>query len=86
MLAGAVGYVLRQLRGHRIVESIRHAAAGESLLNPAVVERIRAGLTEAPTDPGPEALSGGEREVLALMAEGRSNRQISEILGGADRA
>jgi DNA-binding NarL/FixJ family response regulator len=80
VLAGAAGYLLRQLRSHRIVNAVRRAAAGERLLSPFMVERVRAGLAEVRTDPKFDGLSGWEREMLALMAEGRSNRQISAVL------
>jgi DNA-binding NarL/FixJ family response regulator len=80
VLAGAAGYLLRQLRSHRIVNAVRRTAAGELLLSPSMVERVRAGLAEVRTHPKFDGLSGREREVLALMAEGRSNRQISEAM------
>jgi DNA-binding NarL/FixJ family response regulator len=84
VLAGAAGYVLRQVRGHHLVESIRRAATGESLLAPGVVERARAWFAEATADPRFGDLTGGEREVLARISEGLSNRQISEALGLAE--
>jgi two-component system response regulator DevR len=80
VLAGAAGYALRQVRSHDLVEAIRRAAAGESLLAPGVVERVRAGLPESPRAPGLDGLTARETEVLALIAEGLSNRQISEDL------
>ena len=80
VLAGAAGFVLRQVRIDGLVEAIRRAAAGESLLAPGVVERVRAGLPESPRDPGLDGLTARETDVLALIAEGLSNRQISEDL------
>lgn len=80
VLAGAAGYVLRQVRGHHLVEAIRRAAKGESLLGPDVLDRARVWFAEATADPRFGALAGGEREVLARVAEGLSNRQISEAL------
>lgn len=81
VLAGAAGYVLRQVRGHHLIEAIRHAAAGESLLCPEAAERSRAWFANAAADPGLVDLSGEEREVLARISSGLGNRQISEELG-----
>ena len=84
VLAGAAGYVLRQVRGHHLVEAIRRAATGESLLDPDVVERARVWFAKATADPRLFDLTGGKREVLALISEGLSNRQISEALDLAE--
>lgn len=84
VLAGAAGYVLRQARGHHLVEAIRRAAAGESLLGTDVVEKAWAWFAAAMADPGLRDLTDGERDVLALSSEGLSNQQISEALGLAE--
>jgi two-component system response regulator DevR len=77
VLAGASGYVLKEVRTSGLVDAIRQAAQGRSLINPAViaqvVDRVREG---SPTDNRLAALTTREREVLALIAEGLSNRQI----------
>ncbi|HEV2370303.1 MAG TPA: response regulator transcription factor [Acidimicrobiales bacterium] len=81
ILAGAAGYVLKQVRGSDLVGSVRQVAAGNSLLDPKltarVMERIRAG-AEAPD--GTEVLSSQERRILDLIAEGMTNRQIAETM------
>ncbi|SDP44200.1 two component transcriptional regulator, LuxR family [Arthrobacter sp. ok909] len=81
VLAGAAGYVLREVRGHSLVEAIRRAATGESLLGPAVVERVRAWFATATADRKAVDLTGAEKDVVALILEGLSNRQLSEALG-----
>lgn len=86
VLAGASGYVLKEVRGNRLIENIRTVAVGGSLLGPSlshrVVERIR---DEHEGDPRLEALSARENEVLTLIAEGLTNRQIGEVLALAEK-
>lgn len=81
ILAGASGYLLKQIRGEELATAVLRVADGQSLLDPAVtarvLERVRAGAT-SPT--GLEQLSGQERRILALVAEGMTNRQIAERL------
>lgn len=79
--AGATSYQLKEMAGSELLETIRRAARGESMVNP----RIAAGLVrnlraESPRDPL-TALSAREREVLLLIAEGLSNMAIAERLG-----
>jgi DNA-binding NarL/FixJ family response regulator len=80
VLAGAAGFVLRQLRVHRIVQTILRAAAGERLLAPGKVAGVKARLAEASVSGGFEDLTEEEKAVLALIAEDQSNREISESL------
>lgn len=80
IMAGASGYILKQVRGNDLVDSIRRVADGEQLLDPAVTARVLDRLRTAPkleTDPL-ESLSSQERQVLMLIAEGMTNRQIGE--------
>jgi two-component system response regulator DevR len=81
VLAGAAGYVLKQVRANELVESVRKVAGGESLLDPAVtarvVERLQAGREE---DELIARLSPQEHAVLGLLAEGLTNRQIAARL------
>lgn len=86
ILAGAAGYVLKQVRGTDLVDAVRRVAAGQSLLDPSVtrrvLDRLRAG------DPEPEELkrlTEQERRVLACIAEGMTNRQIGERLSLAEK-
>jgi two-component system response regulator DevR len=77
VIAGAAGYVLKDIRGAGLVESVRKVAAGHSLLNPAltakVVERMRGGSSG---DPRLASLSTREKQIMALIADGLTNREI----------
>ncbi len=79
VIAGAKGYVLKDVRGLDIVESVRKVAAGESLLDPTLVERARERLRRgAEEDDRLKGLTPQEHRILSLLAEGRTNRQIAE--------
>lgn len=86
ILAGAAGYILKRIRPNELIDGIRRAAAGESLLDPDVVElvfrRIRG---EAPDDPLLERLTPQELKVLQLIEQGKTNRQIGEDLFLAEK-
>jgi two-component system response regulator DevR len=86
VMAGAAGYVLKQVGSGDLLDDIRRAAAGQSLLDPdltdRVLERLRTGPKE---DPRLEQLTAQERRVLDLIAEGKSNRQIAEALFLAEK-
>jgi DNA-binding NarL/FixJ family response regulator len=78
IMAGAAGYLLKQIRGTDLVGGIREIAAGRSLLDPAVTRRVLTRLREGPTgDPRLATLGAREREILRLVAEGLTNRQIA---------
>jgi DNA-binding NarL/FixJ family response regulator len=85
VLAGASGYILKQIRSNDLLEGIRRAAAGQSLFAPGVEQRIIDGLSEARTDPRLEALSPQEKKVLGLIGQGLTNRQIGEELFLAEK-
>jgi DNA-binding NarL/FixJ family response regulator len=78
IMAGASGYLLKQVTGVDLIGAVRTVAAGGSLLDPkatsVVLERLRKG--DAPTDPRYESLSPQERRILGLIADGLTNRQI----------
>jgi DNA-binding NarL/FixJ family response regulator len=79
IMAGASGYVLKDVHGDDLVDAIRRVAAGQSLLDPAVTERVLERVrTGSPTDRRVAGLSDQERKVLALIGEGLTNRQIAE--------
>jgi two-component system response regulator DevR len=76
IMAGAAGYILKQIRGSELVDAIRRLAAGESLLDPAVTARVLERLrTPVVADPL-SALTDQERRILDLITEGMTNRQI----------
>lgn len=86
IMAGASGYVLKDIRGNDLVDAIRTVASGKSLLDPAltqrVLERIRVGRDG---DGRLTALSDQERRILELIGEGLTNRQIGDRLHLAEK-
>jgi DNA-binding NarL/FixJ family response regulator len=87
IMAGASGYLLKQVAGIDLVGAVRTVAAGGSLLDPKatglVLERLRR--AEEPTDPKFESLSPQERRILELIADGLTNRQIGAELYLAEK-
>ncbi|MFF4042093.1 response regulator [Streptomyces sp. NPDC001816] len=85
IMAGASGYVLKQIKGSDLVSAVRTVASGQSLLDPATTARLmrslRAGPAETPALP-PElaSLSPRERDILALIGDGLTNREIGNKL------
>jgi two-component system, NarL family, response regulator DevR len=78
IMAGAAGYVLKQVRGAELVDGIRRVAAGQSLLDPSVTTRVLERLRHAPEEDERFAnLTEQERKILDLLAEGMTNRQIA---------
>ena len=86
LMAGASGYVLKQIRGTDLVSAIRNVAAGHSMIDPAttaqVMQRLRTGVRG---DDRLSALSEQERRILDLIGEGLTNRQIGERLFLAEK-
>lgn len=86
ILAGAAGYLLKRIRSGEVIEAIRKAAAGESLLDPELVDmvfkRIRG---EVAGDPLLDRLSAQELRVLRLIEEGKTNREIAADLFLAEK-
>jgi DNA-binding NarL/FixJ family response regulator len=86
IMAGASGYVLKQVRGADLVESVRRVAGGQSLLDPSVTERVLERLRRsAAASPSGVDLTERERRILDLLAEGLTNREIGERLYLAEK-
>jgi two-component system, NarL family, response regulator DevR len=86
ILAGAAGYVLKQIQGSDLVDAVRRVAAGQSLIDPMltarVLDRVRNGEQKARELAD---LSTREQEILDLIADGMTNRQIGERLFLAEK-
>lgn len=81
VLAGASGYVLKRIGDHdALVNSIRGTAAGTPVIRPAVRERVAESLYATASAPWLTGMTETERNVLALMARGLTNRQIGQDL------
>jgi two-component system, NarL family, response regulator DevR len=87
IMAGAAGYVLKQIGTTDLVDAVRRVAGGQSLLDPAVtfrvLERLRSGPPEEPDELA--QLTAQERRILGLIAEGRTNRQIGDAIFLAEK-
>ena len=78
IMAGAAGYVLKQVRGTDLVDAVCRVAAGQSLLDPTVTRRVLERIREGPEqDERLARLTEQERRILELIAEGLTNRQIA---------
>ncbi|WP_160006769.1 response regulator [Nocardioides sp. AX2bis] len=86
IMAGAAGYVLKQVRGNELIDTVRRVAAGQSTLDPAVttavLERLRTGAQQASAM---DQLTGQEQKILALIGEGMTNRQIASTIFLAEK-
>jgi DNA-binding NarL/FixJ family response regulator len=89
IMAGASGYVLKQIQGSDLVSAVRTVARGQSLLDPSATTKLMARLRGGPQqEEEPDALPGlteREREILALIGEGLTNRQIGQRLYLAEK-
>jgi two-component system, NarL family, response regulator DevR len=86
VLAGASGYVLKEVRTSGLVDAIRQAALGRSLIDPAIIAQVMDQVRDAtPGDARLGVLTEREREVLDLIADGLTNRQIGERLFLAEK-
>lgn len=88
IMAGASGYLLKQVSGTDLVGAVRRLAAGDSLLDPAmttaVLDRLRHP-AEQEDDPRYQSLTEQERRILDLIAEGKTNRQIAQTMFLAEK-
>jgi two-component system, NarL family, response regulator DevR len=88
IMAGASGYLLKQVSGTDLVGAVRRLAAGESLLDPALTAAVLERLRKPPEndkDPLYESLTDQERRILDLIAEGKTNRHIAEQMYLAEK-
>ena len=89
--AGGDGYLLKEIDEENLVQAIRNVAAGKSILDPAVTRRVLERVKntdthlETPSTNRLGSLSPQERRVLALVAEGKTNKEIGQALGLSDK-
>jgi two-component system, NarL family, response regulator DevR len=82
IMAGAAGYVLKQIRGTDLIDAVRQVAAGRSLLDPAVTTRVLDRIRSPQPDQPDELrhLTDQERRILTHVAEGKTNRDIAAAI------
>jgi len=86
IMAGASGYLLKQMGGTDLVDAVRRVAAGQSLLDPAVTRQVLDRLREGPPqDKALAQLTAQERTILELIGEGLTNRQIGQRMHLAEK-
>ena len=86
IMAGASGYVLKQVRGNDLVETVRRVAGGQSMLDPAVTRQVLDRLRRGPdVDPAVAPLTPQETRLLELIGQGMTNRQIAEAMHLAEK-
>jgi DNA-binding NarL/FixJ family response regulator len=85
IMAGASGYLLKQVRGQDLVDAVREVAAGRSLLDPVTTARVLDRMRRSAETDELAVLTDRERRVLELMGEGLTNRQIAERLFLAEK-
>ncbi|WP_433203065.1 response regulator [Dactylosporangium sp. CS-047395] len=86
IMAGASGYVLKQIHGTDLVDAVRRVAAGQSLLDPAVTARVLERIRNGPEQPDEfKHLTEQERKILLHVAEGLTNREIAERMFLAEK-
>ena len=86
IMAGASGYVLKEVRSAELVAAVRTVAAGGSLLDPSLVAQVRTRLKQrASEEERIERLSPQERRILDLIADGKTNRQIADEMFLAEK-
>ncbi len=85
IMAGASGYVLKQVRGNDLLNAVRRVGRGESLLDPALTGKVLERLRAKPGEDELAGLSAQERRILELIAEGHTNRQIAEAIFLAEK-
>ncbi len=87
IMAGASGYLLKQTRGQSLAEAIERVAAGESLLDPGITDKVLARMRQLAAGETDElaSLSPQERRILGLIAEGKTNKEIADEVFLSDK-
>ncbi len=87
IMAGASGYLLKQTRGQSLAEAVERVARGESLLDPSVTDKVLERMRALARGEADElaALTAQERKILALIAEGKTNKEIAEEVYLSDK-
>ena len=85
IMAGASGYLLKEIRSQEIVEAIRQVGAGRSLLDPAVTAGVLERVRRGKDDDKLAQLTDQEQRILELVAEGKTNKEISQIVNLSDK-
>jgi DNA-binding NarL/FixJ family response regulator len=88
IVAGASGFLLKQVPGRDVVRAVETVATGQSLLDPAITLKVMEKVKKLATGQGAgeiSQLSAQEQKVLALVAEGKTNREIARALGLSDK-
>src|SRR4029077_8659641 len=88
IVAGAAGYLLKQIRARDLVSALEAVGRGESLLDPAVTERVLARVRQIATGEIHDELAGltpQERKILLLVAEGKTNKEIASEIFLSDK-
>jgi len=85
VMAGAAGYLLKQIGGSSLVDGIREVAAGRSLLDPVTTDALLSRLRNPPSPDLSDGLTTRERQILDLIVDGCTNRQIAEQLFLAEK-
>ena len=89
VFAGARGFLVKEIGGDALLAAVRAVAAGQSILDPAaarvVAERMKSFAGPDAKERAPESLSSQEKRVLALVADGKTNKEIAAALGLSDK-
>jgi two-component system, NarL family, response regulator DevR len=80
VMAGAAGYVLKQIRSRDLIDDVKKVAGGASLMDPRTIARVVERIANPPKSNALSALSPQERRLLDLIAEGLTNRQIADVM------
>jgi DNA-binding NarL/FixJ family response regulator len=86
IMAGAAGYILKQIRGSDLIDAVRRVAAGQSLLDPAVTARVLARIRDGVEPPEQlKSLTEQELKILQFIAQGMTNREIGQQMFLAEK-